>query len=135
MSDYTPPAPGRIGWVDLTVSDAAAVRDFYAAVTDWTPQSLAMGEYDDYMMNAPDGTPQAGVCHARGQNAGLPAQWLVYITVTDLDARLAQVVLRSGKIVRPATIAGPSGRFAVIEDPAGAVCALFEPAANPIIPS
>jgi predicted enzyme related to lactoylglutathione lyase len=130
MSNATPPAPGRIGWVDLTVADAPRLRDFYGAVAGWSAQGLSMGDYEDYVMQAPDGTAQAGVCHARGTNAGLPAQWLVYITVVDLDAGLAQVTALGGRIVRAPNAAGPSGRFAVIEDPAGAVCALFEPAAG-----
>jgi predicted enzyme related to lactoylglutathione lyase len=126
-----PLVPGRIGWVDLTVDDAPRLRDFYAAVAGWTSQPLSMGDYADYVMAAPDGSPQAGVCHARGQNAGLPAQWLVYITVTDLDASVAQVVALGGRVLRAPNAAGPSGRFAVIADPAGAACALFEPAAPP----
>jgi predicted enzyme related to lactoylglutathione lyase len=128
MTTPPPPAPGRIGWVDLTVDDAPGLRDFYTAVTGWTAEGLSMGDYDDYVMKAPDGTPQAGVCHARGSNQGLPAQWLVYITVPDLDDRLQQVEALGGTILRAPKPAGPMGRFAVIEDPAGAVCALFEPA-------
>lgn len=131
MTTPPPPPPGRIGWVDLTVVDAPAVRDFYAAVAGWTPQALSMGDYDDYVMLASDGTPHAGVCHARGSNAGLPAQWLVYITVTDLTQRLHEVTARGGQVLSGPRNAGPSGRFAVIQDPAGAVCALFEAASAP----
>lgn len=37
-----------------------------------------MGAYDDYVMNASStGQATAGICHARGGNADLPAQWLV----------------------------------------------------------
>lgn len=128
MSETTPPAPGRIGWVDLTVDDAPRLRDFYTAVTGWSAQGLSMGDYDDYVMSAPDGSAQAGICHARGGNTGLPVTWLVYITVTDLDARLAHVEALGGRVIRAPKPAGPMGRFAVIEDPAGAVCALFEAA-------
>jgi predicted enzyme related to lactoylglutathione lyase len=39
--------------MDLTVADAPAVRDFYAAVAGWTPAEVPMGEYSDYCMNAP----------------------------------------------------------------------------------
>jgi predicted enzyme related to lactoylglutathione lyase len=122
------PVPGRIGWVDLTVDDAPRVRDFYAGVTGWTPQPLTMGDYDDHVMAAPDGAPQAGVCHARRPNEGLPPVWLVYITVTDLDARVERVTALGGRALRAPKPSGPMGRFAVIADPAGAVCALFEPA-------
>jgi predicted enzyme related to lactoylglutathione lyase len=72
--------------------------------------------------------PVAGICHARGHNAGLPPVWLIYITVDDLDQAVRRCEELHGKVLRPATGAGPSGRFCVIEDPAGAVCALFEAA-------
>lgn len=124
-----PLLPGRIGWVDLTVEDAPRVRAFYESVAGWTSHGLSMGDYDDWVMSATDGTPQAGICHARGANAGIPAQWLVYITVTDLAAGLAHVEALGGRIIQPTRTAGTSGRFAVIADPAGAVCALFEPSA------
>ena len=65
------PKPGTITWQDLTVGDAEALRDFYAAVVGWTPEPVKMGDYADFTMKA-DGEPIAGVCHARGHNAGLP---------------------------------------------------------------
>lgn len=130
-----PLLPGKIGWVDLTVEDAPRVRDFYAAVAGWASQGLSMGDYDDFVMSAADGSPQAGICHARGANAGIPAQWLVYITVTDLAASVAHVEALGGRIIQPTRTAGTSGRFAVIADPAGAVCALFEPSATTTPPA
>ena len=62
------PDPGSISWTDLTVADAEAVRNFYQAVVGWTPEAQPMGEYSDFVMSA-DGTPVAGICHARGENA------------------------------------------------------------------
>ena len=112
--------PGTVVHLDLTVPDAPAVRDFYADVIGWTPEPLE----GDWMMLAPDGTPAAGICHARGENADLPPQWLAYIAVDDLDASLAAVRARGGEVV-----AGPKGEgqgaYAVIRDPAGAVLALI----------
>ena len=66
------PEPGTISWQDLTVADADGVRDFYEAVAGWTPEPLSMGAYSDFVMNAADGTPVAGICHARAGN-GLAA--------------------------------------------------------------
>lgn len=123
--------PGTIGWIDLTVPNAGDVRDFYAAVAGWVPAPVDMGGYADFAMAPPGGDPVAGVCHARGSNAGLPAQWLIYIVVTDLDRALAEVTSRGGAILRPATAMGPSARYAVIRDPAGAVAALYEAAGAP----
>lgn len=120
---------GKIFHTDLTVPNAEEVRDFYAAVVGWTSEGLSMGDYDDYIMKAPDGTPVAGVCHKLGDNSSLPPQWLHYITVADLDASIAACQQHGGSVIN-----GPRGevgsRFCVIRDPAGAVAALIESPAD-----
>jgi predicted enzyme related to lactoylglutathione lyase len=120
--------PGSIGWFDIAVPDAEALRDFYSAVTGWTAEPLDMGGYSDYVMKNPAGDGVAGICHARGANAAFPAMWLAYIIVTDLDASVARCLELGGKV-----LAGPKGeagqpRYAVIQDPAGACAALYQPA-------
>jgi predicted enzyme related to lactoylglutathione lyase len=120
------PRPGTITWVDLTVGDAETLRDFYQAVAGWVPDRVSMGAYADFAMTA-DGEAVAGICYARGANADLPPQWLIYVTVEDLDASIEACVKLGGSIVAPPRSFG-GGRFCVIKDPAGAVCALYQPA-------
>jgi len=119
--------PGSIGWVDLTVPDANGVRDFYTVVTGWVSIPIDMGGYADYAM-APPGSDGAvaGVCFKRGKNADVPPQWLIYIVVADLDACIARVADLGGKLVAGPKDMGGQGRYCVIEDPAGAVAALWE---------
>jgi uncharacterized protein len=126
MADKAPPEIGSIAWFDLTVPDAEGLRDFYAQVVGWKPEAVGMGDYSDYNMLTPGSdTPVAGVCHARGSNAGLPAQWLLYVVVEDVEAAAARCEGRGGKVlVRPKGLSG--GRYCVIQDPAGAVCALYQ---------
>ena len=116
-----------MGWFDLTVPDAESLSEFYSAITGWQAQPHDMGEYSDYVMTTPQGDAVGGVCHARGENAGLPAQWLMYVTVTDLPSRLAAATARGGQIVQPARQMGSFGTIAIVQDPAGAVMALIEP--------
>jgi uncharacterized protein len=119
------PAPGTISWQDLTVADAEGIRDFYQAVAGWKPEPLSMGAYQDFVMNA-DGTPIAGVCHARAGNADLPPLWIIYITVEDLDHSIDECHRLGGSLISgPRSYGG--GRYCVIKDPAGAVCALYQP--------
>ena len=124
-----PPAPtttpGAIAWLDLTVADAGAVRDFYQAVVGWRAEDVPIGDYADYNMLDATGTPAAGVCHARGGNAGLPPVWLAYAVVPDLDAALTAVTEGGGRVVNGPRRMG-SDRMAVIEDPAGAALALYQ---------
>ena len=120
---------GSISWTDLTVPDAPALRRFYERVVGWTASGFNMGGYEDYCMNLPsDGETVAGICHARGSNADLPAQWLIYITVADLQASVRHCRKLGGAVLaEPREMGG--GRVAVIRDPAGAVAALFQPGA------
>jgi uncharacterized protein len=121
----TTPSIGTISWVDLTVDDAAGVRDFYKKVVGWTSSDVPMKGYNDYGMNPPGGEMVAGICHARGTNADLPPQWLVYINVADVDASATRCREAGGEVlVEPRAMGG--GRFCVIRDPAGAVCALYK---------
>jgi len=126
MTESSRPEIGSVGWIDLTVENASEIRDFYASVTGWHHSPVSMGDYDDFNMTAPgSGEPKAGICHARGGNAGLPAQWLIYITVEDVDASAARCQKLGGSILSGPKNMGEMGRYCVIQDPAGAVCALF----------
>ena len=118
--------PGTIGWIDLTVMNADKVRDFYSAVTGWKADPVSMGEYDDYnMMPENSDTPVAGICHARGVNADMPSQWMIYITVEDVDESVRKCMEMGGQVIVGPKNMGPGGRYAVIQDPSGAVAALY----------
>ncbi|MBI4748653.1 MAG: VOC family protein [Acidobacteria bacterium] len=117
---------GKIGWIDLTIEDADNVRDFYKSVVGWETSDISMGDYNDYCMHPPGSAPVAGVCHARGTNVGLPAQWLIYITVADLEQSMARCVELGGEVLVAPKSAGEHGKYCVIRDPAGAVCGLFQ---------
>jgi len=126
MSADETPRVGTIGWQDLTVPNAEAVRDFYQTVVGWKTEPVDMGEYSDFSLIPPDGSSGvAGICHARGSNADIPPQWLLYFVVEDLEASVAATEKGGGEVVvAPRGLAG--GRFCVIRDPAGAVCALWQ---------
>jgi predicted enzyme related to lactoylglutathione lyase len=91
-----------MSWHDLAVRDADTVRDWYCAVLGWRAVPVPMDGYDDYAMCPPGSDePVAGICHARG-----------------------------GKVVAPVReVMG--GRVAVVQDPAGAVMALWEGPKSP----
>ena len=119
---------GSISWTDLTVPNAEEVRGFYEAVVGWTATPIDMGGYNDYCMtSAGDGKVAAGICHARGANKSLPPQWLVYITVPNLERSLKACRASGGKVLVAPREMADHGHVAVIEDPGGAVAALFQP--------
>jgi predicted enzyme related to lactoylglutathione lyase len=117
---------GSVVWRDLTVPDAAGVRDFYASVVGWEMRPHPMGEYDDYDVRSPEsGDVVAGVCHARGENAKIPAQWLVYVVVASVEQSARRAAELGGAVLDGPRPLGKSA-FCVIRDPAGAVLGLIE---------
>ncbi|HKB86915.1 MAG TPA: VOC family protein [Ignavibacteriaceae bacterium] len=119
---------GSIIWTDLTVGNAEKVKDFYSGVIGWKPEPVSMGDYNDFSMNSPDtGRTIAGICHSKGVNADLPPQWLIYFAVKDVDASVELCRRNGGKVIASPRDMGKYGRYCVIQDPAGAVAALFSP--------
>lgn len=126
------PGVGTVAWVDLTVQDADGLRDFYAAVVGWQidpveiPAGHGVEAYSDYAMVPPGAkAPVAGVCHARGMNAGIPPVWMVYVMVANLAEAVEKVTRMGGRVLR-----GPDAKAAqasaIIADPSGAVCTLVQ---------
>jgi len=127
VSKNVTPQVGSIGWMDLTIADAATTRDFYRAVVGLEPSGVDMGGYEDFMMTPPGGgDPVCGVCHARGSNADLPPVWIPYFIVADIEISLTECEVRGGSRITPVKTMGDA-RYCVIRDPAGAVCALYQP--------
>ena len=127
MTTPEQPRIGSIVWQDLTVPNAPEVRDFYCQVVGWTYTDHDMEEYNDFNINLP-GTAEtvAGIWHARGSNANIPPQWLVYISVADVAESARRCEELGGKVIDgPRSMGGAT--FCVIQDPAGAVAALFGP--------
>lgn len=117
---------GIISWFDLTVPDAEKIKDFYAKVIGWEPEPVPMGNYNDYNMNNADGSTVAGICNKRGSNKNLPSHWMIYINVEDLDESMKNCGELGGRIIDGPKVMKGYGKYCIIEDPAGAVCALFE---------
>ena len=124
----TPPAMpvGKVGWVDLTVGGAEALKGFYSTVLGVSATAVDMGGYSDFALVDAKGAGAAGVCHARGPNEGLPPVWLVYFVVENLEASLARVEAQGGTVVRRPPAESGGHRYAVIRDPQGTFCALYQ---------
>ena len=125
MSDK--PEIGEIVWRDLTVPDAEGVKQFYEQVVGWQAKDHDMGDYNDYDINLPgSGECVAGICHASGSNAGIPPQWIIYVTVESVAASANKCQELGGEVLDGPRKMGDSN-FCVVRDPAGAVLALIEP--------
>ncbi|MBD3223318.1 MAG: VOC family protein [Caldithrix sp.] len=127
MSDSSKLQTGSIVWTDLTVKDADRLSRFYEKVAGWKREAVSMGEYNDFNMLKPQNNEVvSGVCHAKGTNASIPSQWLIYIAVDDLDECMRICEQEGGRVLTDTYRSGQDGKFCVIQDPEGAVCALYQ---------
>ena len=117
---------GRILWHDLTVDNAENICDFYQEVIGWEKEGLSMGDYEDFIIKNPkDNEVIAGICHSRGMNKDLPAQWLMYVTVENLDESLEKCKKLGGKVLGDKRRIGEE-YYCLIQDPAGAYIMLSD---------
>lgn len=118
MSERDSYPPGVPCWVDNLVGEVDAALRFYAELFGWEFDGPGPGDYFVARVRSRD---VAGLGQAP---TGVSAGWNTYVSVASVDdaVRAADSVL-----VEPADVL-PAGRLAAIQDPAGAIIGLWEPA-------
>lgn len=115
---------GRPCWTDLSTSDAAAARAFYAETLGWEIHVEEDPQYGGYAMARVGGEDVAGIGPAQ---PGAPTAWSVYFRTDDAAALGERIASAGGTVVMPAMTIGDVGRMAVLQDPAGAFFGAWEP--------
>lgn len=121
--------PGSVSWTELMTKDLAGSRSFYGDLFGWTltdmPMQDAQGKSFEYTI-IQDGTEPLGGMMQMGPEFGpVPSHWMVYFVVEDTDATAAKIAEHGGSICVPPTDI-PVGRFAVVNDPAGATFSIIK---------
>ena len=117
------PEKGEVSWHELSTTDYSAAFEFYHTLFGWErTESMDMGELGIYQMFGRNDRTLGGMFNAPTQ--GGPPQWLLYVTVGNVDASVEQVVSLGGQVLNgPMDIPG-GGRIAQCMDPQGAAFAL-----------
>jgi len=119
-----PPPAGTVCWNELLTTDAASSLRFYPAVFGWSHRTMDMGPAGIYHLFGREGKDIAGMMEL--PPGALPRSlWVPYFAVADVDAGFAAALAAGAKEhIAPRDIPGV-GRFAMLEDPTGAVFSLF----------
>ena len=111
--------PGGLAWEDLRSSDPDASRDFYTALLGWVYRPLDMAGPDYATVHLPgDDAPLGGLGGMMGME-GFPSHWIVYFSVSDVDAAVRFAEENGGHVLSPG-FDTPFGRMAALTDPFGA---------------
>lgn len=111
--------PNSLCWNELNVRDLDKAKDFYGKTLGWSFQTLPMGDFDYTLLKVGE-RDNGGIMAMVGPMwEGVPAHWMVYFAVADVDGMCKKIEETGGKVcVPPMDIS--VGRFAVVNDPQGA---------------
>jgi uncharacterized protein len=121
--------PGMFCWVELATLDTVAAKRFYQDLFGWTFEDYPMGEGDPYTILRHNGRDAAALYRMRPeqQAQGVPPNWLLYVSATSADETTQQASALGGTVLGPPFDVFDMGRMSVLQDPAGAVFALWQP--------
>ena len=109
--------PNALGWNELATREGEAAKAFYSALIGWQPAT----DENNYTVWLNNGRANGGMIIMDENWPDMPSHWMVYFSVADVAATVAQAEALGGKIHMGPTPAGVVGTFALIEDPTGAV--------------
>jgi predicted enzyme related to lactoylglutathione lyase len=121
MVEVTSYAPGTPSYIDLTTSDPAAARAFYAELFGWE-YDVGGEETGFYAMAKVRGQQVAGI----GQMPDAPTVWTTYLATDDLDETVRRVTQAGGKVMMEPMDVLEEGRMAIVSDPTGAAFGLWQ---------
>ena len=120
---------GTFHWNELMTGDTAAAKAFFESTVGWTFDSFDMPMGGTYLVAMQDGKPVGGLMDSSDTPAkGSPPHWVCYLSVDDVDARIAGVAAAGGTVLQPPFDVPQVGRIAMVADPTGAVMGWITPA-------
>lgn len=125
MADTKTFVVGAPAWVDLSTSDPAAAREYYAKLFGWKVEVAPDPAAGGYAMAKIGDKHVAGIGGTQDPHA--PPAWMIYIGTRDADGIAKKVEAAGGKVVAAPFAVLNAGRMAVFQDPTGAFVSVWEP--------
>lgn len=111
---------------DLLTTDVAAAMAFYQGLfPEWSVEAIAMGGGAVYHRIRVAGADQGGVT-SLSADAGLTSHWIGSVAVDDCAAAVRRAENSGGQCLVPVVAVPNVGKFALVQDPQGAVIKPFE---------
>jgi hypothetical protein len=118
---------GCFVWYELTTTDMAATKAFYAAVMGWGTRDASMPGLP-YTVFSTGEAPVGGMMELPkdARSMGERPMWIGYVCVDDVDATANRVRQLGGAVHVPPQDVLNVSRFSVVSDPQTATFALFK---------
>ena len=114
---------GQFVWHELTTTDAKAAAGFYSKVAKLKTKPAPFEK--TYTMLVGSGRPMGGLMVLAGDATASPPGWLTYIGTSDVDESARKAESLGAKVIKSPAPVPDGGRFAILQDPQGAVFAIY----------
>ena len=121
-------APGTFCWVELGTTDGEAAKKFYTELFGWSFNDSPVGPGMVYTMLKQDGKDVGALYQMPSEmtSQGIPPNWLSYAFVASADKAAAKAKELGATLMKEPFDVMDVGRMAVIQDPTGAVFAIWQ---------
>ncbi|ELS51277.1 VOC family protein [Streptomyces viridochromogenes] len=117
-------APGSLGWVELMTREPERAVDFYTTVFGWSVD--AAERYTQWGIGGADFGGMVTMDDKFPHE--VPAHWLPYFAVVDVDLTAADATEAGGTVLMEPTSVPDGPRIAVLRDPQGAMFGVYRAA-------
>ncbi len=117
---------GTLVWNELGTRKSDANGTFYTNLFGWGLSPMTGSGSMPYTMFMNGETPIGGMYGLTEEMKEVPAHWMPYFGVANVDAALTKAMALGARTLMPGTDIPNMGRFAVFHDPQGAVFAIFQ---------
>jgi predicted enzyme related to lactoylglutathione lyase len=118
---------GNFYWNELMTRDAEKAKKFYSKSVGWDFDAMPMPNGTYWVAKIGD-KPVGGIFPMSGAEFdGVPEQWMSYLAVDDIDARLKKATAAGAKVKREPFDIPNVGRIAILQEPGGAVIGWMTP--------
>ena len=120
--------PGTFCWVELGTTDGEAAKKFYTELFGWTFNDSPVGPGMVYTMLLLNGKDIGALYQMPPEmtSQAIPPNWLSYAAVSNADESAAKAKELGATLMKEPFDVMTVGRMAVVQDPTGAVFAIWE---------
>lgn len=128
-TEMTMPKHGEFCWTEIAVNNLETCKSFYTNVFGWEMPEIKVDVgmvYQEY--NIPNSYPMGGIYEISKEMFGEelpPPHYLNYISVDNVDEFTSKAYDLGAKVIKEPMDIPNTGRFSIIEDPAGGMIAFI----------
>lgn len=115
--------PGTPCWLDISVPDPAAAKEFYGAIAGWDFADQGE-EFGNYVIARRGGSDAAGF--GPMQSPDQPVAWTMYFASDDANATARAVTDNGGQVIMEPMVMPGLGQMLIAADPQGAAFGVWQ---------